>query len=188
LFDLSQVGYDAEWHCIPASELGAHHHRDRVWIIAYPKELQRDGIDDNAGELLEGREIPESGNCGRAEDVADTRHKRIQQRWGDADVIQKSGIPNGVLRDGIQEEQKPKREALADTNSPQCKRIRLPIGILAQYADLSGASGWATEPDVGRVVDGIPDRAHRLKGLGNAVVPQIPELIGRAILKRHQGQ
>jgi DNA (cytosine-5)-methyltransferase 1 len=35
---------------------------------------------------------------------------------------------------------------------------------------------------VGRVANGVPDRAHRLKGLGNAVVPQIPELIGNAIL------
>lgn len=42
---------------------------------------------------------------------------------------------------------------------------------------------WSTEPSVGRVANGIPDRSHRLKGLGNAVVPQIPELIGRAILQ-----
>lgn len=35
----------------------------------------------------------------------------------------------------------------------------------------------------GGVVDGVPDRAHRLKALGNAVIPQIPELIGRAILQ-----
>lgn len=41
---------------------------------------------------------------------------------------------------------------------------------------------WRTEPNVGRVANGVPDRAHRLKALGNAVVPQIPELIGRAIL------
>jgi hypothetical protein len=41
-------------------------------------------------------------------------------------------------------------------------------------------SGW--EDAVPRVANGIPDRAHRLKGLGNAVVPQIPELIGNAIL------
>jgi DNA (cytosine-5)-methyltransferase 1 len=43
--------------------------------------------------------------------------------------------------------------------------------------------GWAIEPSVGRVVNGIPNRPHRIKGLGNAVVPQIPELIGRAILE-----
>ena len=35
-----QLGYDAEWHCIPASELGAHHHRDRIWIIAYPSSVR----------------------------------------------------------------------------------------------------------------------------------------------------
>jgi DNA (cytosine-5)-methyltransferase 1 len=33
-----------------------------------------------------------------------------------------------------------------------------------------------------RVPNGVPNRLHRLKCLGNAVVPQIPELIGRAIL------
>jgi DNA (cytosine-5)-methyltransferase 1 len=31
--------------------------------------------------------------------------------------------------------------------------------------------------------DGVPDVSHRLAALGNAVVPQIPELIGRAILE-----
>jgi DNA (cytosine-5)-methyltransferase 1 len=41
---------------------------------------------------------------------------------------------------------------------------------------------WATEPELRRVVHGVPDRTHRLAALGNAVVPQIPELIGRAIL------
>jgi DNA (cytosine-5)-methyltransferase 1 len=42
---------------------------------------------------------------------------------------------------------------------------------------------WKTEPDLGRVADGVPDRSHRLATLGNAVVPQIPELIGNAILE-----
>lgn len=44
------------------------------------------------------------------------------------------------------------------------------------------AGWWATEPDVGRVAQGVPARVDRLHGLGNAVVPQIPEAIGRAIL------
>ena len=42
---------------------------------------------------------------------------------------------------------------------------------------------WLSEPDVGRVVDGLPGRAHRLRGLGNAIVPKIAEEIGRAIIK-----
>lgn len=32
---LNSVGYDAEWHCIPASACGASHQRDRIWILAY---------------------------------------------------------------------------------------------------------------------------------------------------------
>lgn len=32
---LHEVGYDAEWHCIPASYFGACHQRDRIWILAY---------------------------------------------------------------------------------------------------------------------------------------------------------
>ena len=45
----------------------------------------------------------------------------------------------------------------------------------------SERSWWAIEPDVGRVANGIPNRMDRLKQLGNAVVPQIPQLIGMAI-------
>jgi DNA (cytosine-5)-methyltransferase 1 len=42
---------------------------------------------------------------------------------------------------------------------------------------------WNVEPDVGRVAHGVSGRIHRLKGLGNAIVPQIAEEIGRAIIK-----
>ena len=42
---------------------------------------------------------------------------------------------------------------------------------------------WPDEPDIPRVAKGVKDRANRLKALGNAVVPQIPEMIGRAILQ-----
>ena len=48
---------------------------------------------------------------------------------------------------------------------------------------LAERSWWAVEPDVGRVAHGVPGRVDRLKQLGNAVVPQIPEMIGRAILE-----
>lgn len=46
----------------------------------------------------------------------------------------------------------------------------------------SPSTWWATEPAVGRVAHGIPHRVDRLRGLGNAIVPQIAEMIGRAIL------
>ena len=41
---------------------------------------------------------------------------------------------------------------------------------------------WAVEPNVGRVAHGVPNRVDRLKQLGNSVVPQIPFLLGSAIL------
>lgn len=40
LYDLASIGYDAQWHIIPASAVGCGHHRERIWIVAYPnKEL-----------------------------------------------------------------------------------------------------------------------------------------------------
>ena len=43
---------------------------------------------------------------------------------------------------------------------------------------------WEIEPDVGRVADGVPSRIHRLRGLGNSVLPQIVEFIGRSIMDK----
>jgi DNA (cytosine-5)-methyltransferase 1 len=40
-----------------------------------------------------------------------------------------------------------------------------------------GADYWAFEPSVGRMADGVPDWVDRIKGLGNAIVPQIAKLI-----------
>jgi len=44
-----------------------------------------------------------------------------------------------------------------------------------------GHNGWATEPNVGRVAHGIPNRVDRLKSLGNSIVPQIAYIIFEAI-------
>jgi DNA (cytosine-5)-methyltransferase 1 len=44
-------------------------------------------------------------------------------------------------------------------------------------------SNWLSEPDVGRVAHGIPSRVDRLRGLGNAVVPQVAEVIGRLVME-----
>ncbi|NBT32812.1 MAG: DNA cytosine methyltransferase [Rhodobacteraceae bacterium] len=62
----------------------------------------------------------------------------------------------------------------------QAAKLREPSGGLRSIA-----SWWETEPDVGRVAHGIPNRVDRLKGLGNAVVPQVAEVIGRLVLEHH---
>lgn len=41
---LAAIGYDAEWHCIPAAHAGAPDIRDRLWIIAYPQHSNSDRI------------------------------------------------------------------------------------------------------------------------------------------------
>ena len=45
---------------------------------------------------------------------------------------------------------------------------------------------WRPEPDVGRVAHGIPRRVDRLRALGNAVVPQVVEVIGRAMMQQSE--
>ena len=79
---------------------------------------------------------------------------------------------------------------VADTNSE-----RLQGGCVGQVYGVENVSRqpagsgenkqnvWPTEPNVGRVANGVYNRSHRIKALGNAVVPQIPEQIGRIILE-----
>lgn len=49
-------------------------------------------------------------------------------------------------------------------------------------------SAWNAEPRLGRVADGVPNRVDRIKSLGNAVVPQVVEVIGRACLAAGLGR
>ena len=50
------------------------------------------------------------------------------------------------------------------------------------------SSWWEVEPAVGRVADGVPARVDRLAGLGNAVVPQVAEVIGRLVVAHNEQQ
>tara|TARA_R100000664_G_scaffold30563_1_gene43288 strand:- start:18 stop:779 length:762 start_codon:yes stop_codon:yes gene_type:complete len=43
LSDLWSLGFDAEWHIIPASAVGAFHQRERLWVIAYAQRLGLSG-------------------------------------------------------------------------------------------------------------------------------------------------
>jgi DNA (cytosine-5)-methyltransferase 1 len=166
LGDLAALGYDAEWHCIPASAIGAPHRRDRVWIVAYPSsarcglEEYRSGgqgwepSDTRQPEVLQqrnGTTCSEGADAG-CQDVANTPGERVE---GD-----------GPIR--FEVSQPPFSEGLS-----RC------------YRTGSRATEWQAEPNVGRVADGVSPRLdrHRLAGLGNAVVPQIPELLGNAYLE-----
>jgi DNA (cytosine-5)-methyltransferase 1 len=123
LGDLAALGFDAEWHCIPAVAAGAPigaRGRDRVWIVAHTNGL-------------------------------------------------------GLVRPGLPREAR--WELLVGASGGRCAVPRLPD---------AASDHWKAEPGVGRVADGVPSRLDRLRGLGNAVVPQVAEYLGRAILAAEQ--
>lgn len=71
---------------------------------------------------------------------------------------------------------------VAYTNSAGREEQRGGIANETKYKTSKCGSWWEIEPDVGRVANGIPSRVDRLRALGNAVVPQIPEIIGNFIM------
>lgn len=169
LGDLAALGYDATWDCIPAAAVGAPHRRDRVWLVAFNTHRRdelpicrvRGGPHANAGGICDGMADPDCVS-------------RDQGRPGDATQIARGrNADRGRIGTSIR--------------NPDLQGLEVGQGIgshaRAQFAPSVGTDWWFSEPDVGRVAHGVPSRVDRLKGLGNAVVPQIPELIGRAILK-----
>lgn len=139
---LATLGYDIEWHVIPASGLGAPHVRERVWIIAtdasggFQKERRH--------KLYLGRRFTRSGEA--AAIVADHYCEReLQSGWVFCDQRGRSvHRPDGAWPESWHE----KLSSLRGLDDG------LPAGLASAAA-------------------------HRF---GNSVVPQIPELIGRAIL------
>ena len=172
LQDLCSVGYCAEWHCIPASAVGAPHQRDRIWIVAYPMQQHQ----TQRGECSSTQSQGGGGGTEQGRSEGDAERQRSLRGTG-GDTAEDVAHPNeprleGWLRTGLQEcpgklsvgKGSPREEKLSDQ--------------------------WRIEPNVGRVADGVPKRVDRLKQLGNSVVPQIPELLGRAILSTnalHEG-
>lgn len=224
---LAALGYDAEWHCIPASAVGAPHRRDRIWIIAYPNNQGKHLADANsivgderragyASESEGGQSLGCGGSC--EDDLADANHERSQVGHAKCPEQDKQGQAGYAL---------PCSEAMAHANQPRLQgRLSAilqecageqPVGQGGTSMADAGSEGdrgservgrgkrgqganpqecgrgyrqanvqWLVEPNVGRVANGVPGRVDRLKQLGNAVVPQIPELIGRAILEASQ--
>jgi len=77
----------------------------------------------------------------------------------------------------------------ADTDFEGLQGLRSEHGLRKDQSQeqVSWPRRWEFEPDVGRVAHGVSGRAHRLKALGNAIVPQIAEEIGKAIMEVYHG-
>lgn len=164
LRDLATCGYDAEWQCIPASAFGAPHRRDRVWIVA-----------NNNGKQLWGKQklFKEQQNA------AITTNNRDEESLANTNSVWK--LPEQREYDRISN----CSEAMAYSDSTRCKGYwNCAERRDAKKSMLEFSSWWKTEPSVGRVANGISSRVDRLKCLGNAVVPQIVEWIGRKIIEQ----
>jgi DNA (cytosine-5)-methyltransferase 1 len=160
LWDLAEIGYDAEWHCIPASAVGAPHQRDRIWIIAHARSEQHEGRSLTfsgalAKELLAKDPNAAGERCGEAGQL-----RYVESPEWAPSICQEMADATGGGWEGPGDVEREGRQAGQPFRS----------------------TWWAVEPDVGRVAHGIPARVDRLRGLGNAVVPKIPEIIGRAIM------
>jgi len=118
--------------------------------------------------------------------LAYPRHKGICESGVNSDACQESRFLRRICINGLSGGREEKSDVLADNNRSQCKGGGVSSRIYQENGNAGSASWWKTEPSVGRVANGIPNRPHRLKGLGNAVVPQIPEIIGRAIIASMQ--
>jgi len=182
LGDLAALGFDAEWHCIPASYVGAPHRRDRVWVVAYANSealrLDQQWVQSRRQHL------PHSGDAkscehGEPQPLADTHAERCEcgrqsQRAGEPRACGCEPHRCGVPAPGADPDRDRLERSLAAWAS-QRQAFRSAHG--------RHPSWWEIEPDVGRVVDGIPDWVERLSALGNAVVPAIAELIGAALMQ-----
>jgi DNA (cytosine-5)-methyltransferase 1 len=94
LKNLDAIGYDAEWHCIQASSVGAPHRRDRLWIVAYPHGVRRNPI--LSGDVISCKEkIVKEGAKNRTwnslewyqRDSPSACISQYEQRFGESSLI-----------------------------------------------------------------------------------------------------
>ena len=205
--DLEEQGYEVQSFVIPASAVNAPHQRYRVWIVAYSENRGREqtewkrrqglerGSYDSGGIETERQEVvrdvanSDSWLCGGRRAIKPSRENKDRKLYSSQEEQATKYIRSKIIR---RSSLRGKTEDVA--NSKISERDALQTN--REYGETSPqevfrdrsciqrqTSWWSFEPNVGRVAHGIPDRVDRLKGLGNAIVPQIAYQIGLAILQ-----
>lgn len=157
LADLAAIGYDAEWDIISAQSVGANHRRDRIFIVAYPN-------DPRSRASRDGVDFNRPPIVKGWQNEPFSRASRFGENVADSDIWQ-TGWGNGgnaAGRGSVFGGEHQRRGTARDASR----------------------QWWEVEPGVGRVADGVSRRVDRLKCLGNAVVPQVAEYVGR-LVKEH---
>jgi len=163
LLDLEAQDYATGTVILPACSQNALHRRDRVWIIAKSlahsngkRHSERLGAEVGGSDERTGEEA-QSGSPGCSSSCPDVAHSKCQS------VRDKGSGQDASASSSLQGELRERQRIWTDPS--EC-------GTDVAYERI-GSSYWETEPAVGRVADGIPNRVDRLRGLGNAIVPQV---------------
>lgn len=171
LGDLAKMGHAARWGIVGAHHAGAPHKRDRLWILgdSHSKGKSVGTIDAEASGMPDvanpnGTNALGEADAGLATVARKTGHGMEKGRHASLAYSHGAGLPHGGHSRRQAVETPPSAEAR--TKPERCS-----------------FPWWLIEPSVGRVADGVPNRTHRLKQLGNAVVPQVVEVIGHIIMQ-----
>lgn len=150
LGSLAQIGYDAEWHCIPASAVGAPHIRDRVWIVAHT-EGERCGEAREPETRSEERTSDAGAACSSMADTPGTVSKqpRTVQSWS------QNGFANCCPEVPNAEGQRVQGQRAGREQEPLAYALER---LLVRCREGAGKAQWQTEPDLGRVVTRLPNR------------------------------
>lgn len=181
LADLAALGYDCRWTCLRASECGANHHRDRWWLLADSNgnEWRTSGLEqvsrtDGRNNAVGVREVfpdtiserPSTGTENEAWTALCNEHRNSQEdERGWFELESRIGSGGEILANAMRQRQ---QRIIPGESSSQGRKEP------SQRQDRSCSDGigwWTTEPDVGRVANGVAHRVDRLKALGNGQVP-----------------
>ena len=188
LRDLAQLGYDAEWGVLGADDVGANHHRKRIWLLAYS---------DSYSNIKS--QPTSNGTPNQAERKSRTQHSSTRQSCGTSDVFRTDsmqeyeesnilaytnsrleqtrcksrvlGEPNSQ-RQTIGYAHGSSQENVGDTKSTRFSPCELGQRKIESWRTSSrNSQWWEFEPNVDRVADGVAARVDRLKAIGNGQVP-----------------
>ena len=191
--DLEGEGYEVRAFNIPAAGVGAPHKRERIWIVAnarrsiwgeqstWNKESSRSRTHEKTEWSCDTSKI--RGSSEGAKIMANTERERLEGLSEQSSTI---GEQDERLfsRNESSRGQTTRKRNVADASTG--RRASQKTEIPTRGNGIEHQSWWHTEPDVGRVANGVPGRIHRLRALGNSIVPQIAEEIGKAIMKAEQ--